>query len=834
VDKLKSEIESLLYENASDFEIAKVLKKDIKEYFETLEETFATSGGKDFLVKHTKKIDTILKIIYRVSLQSMFGDYTPMKNAIPIGLIALGSYGREQLCVYSDIDLMIVYKDIPGYNIKELIEKILYILWDTGLKLGHRVHTVEELYDVSKTDITIKTALIESRFIEGSHFIWTETQNALSRIQHDGIKDFIEQKLEEQAKKHKKFPLTMEPNLKEGVGGFRDANLVFWIGKVLYHVNAIKDLPETVVEEKEYRPFRIALEFLFRVRSALHLATHKKEDKLRLELIPTIAKLLGYEESQYGHLKFARKVTESLKVIRLYSTIWLERLTYEYMDPPSEKRFIYAKGKDFNSMLKHLCKEAQEPFRAHPTLLRALIDAKRPERPNTPLYKTIASIFYQPYAYSILSTLSYARLLRYTIPPIKKVVDLPQFDGYHQYAVDIHSLRSVYHLEHIAEPLVKALYDTLTKDERAMLKLVTFLHDAGKGRKRDHHYVGASLFKIFAQKLSMDKHLIEMGERLIQYHTLMSNVAQREDLYNEKIIFGFASHFPNRKLLDMIYILTYADMNGVGGDVYNSFSSKLLRTLYRHSLEVLGRTAMLDEAAKRAKKEQALKRHPLFQSLKRSQQNKILQMPSNLLFLRYRPERIIKICKKAFETKDFTYHISNEEYLTIEIIRTESFNLSYLLGKLSNLEVVNMDISKLFNELKYFKIDFAIMIDKDEIPLIEQIITDSFDPAKKSIEKIPLIKKEDIDIDCEHSKTYAIMHLRSKNQRGLLAYVIDLFDEMGIDIVTAKVHTIKNRVRDMFLIEKNGNFCHNTELIIEKLTKGTSRNPACPKEAKEN
>ncbi len=248
MDKLKSEIESLLYENASDFEIAKVLKKDIKEYFETLEETFATSGGKDFLVKHTKKIDTILKIIYRVSLQSMFGDYTPMKNAIPIGLIALGSYGREQLCVYSDIDLMIVYKDIPGYNIKELIEKILYILWDTGLKLGHRVHTVEELYDVSKTDITIKTALIESRFIEGSHFIWTETQNALSCIQHDGIKDFIEQKLEEQAKKHKKFPLTMEPNLKEGVGGFRDANLVFWIGKVLYHVNAIKDLPETIVE----------------------------------------------------------------------------------------------------------------------------------------------------------------------------------------------------------------------------------------------------------------------------------------------------------------------------------------------------------------------------------------------------------------------------------------------------------------------------------------------------------------------------------------------------------------------------------------------------------
>ena len=818
VERIKQEIEALLYENASDLEIAKVLKREIKAYFATLEETFSTTGGKDFLVKHTKRIDTFLKLIYKVALRSMFQDYLPMKNSIPIALVALGSYGREQLCVYSDIDLMIVYKDIPGYHVKELIEKILYILWDAGLKLGHRVHTVEELYEVSKTDITIKTALIESRFIEGSHFIWTETQNAISQIRHDDIRGFIEQKLEEQALKHRKFPLTMEPNLKEGVGGFRDANLVFWIGKAIYNVNTIKDLPVSIVEEKEYRPFRIALEFLFRVRSALHLATKKKEDRLRIDLIPTIAKLLGYEESQQGHLKFAKKVTESLKIIRLYSTIWLERLTREYVTIPSDKPYVYAKGKEFNTMLKHLCKEAKNPFRAHPTLMRALIDAPKPERPDGTLYQTIRTIFYQPNAYDILCTLSFARLLRYTIPPIKKVVDLPQFDGYHQYAVDIHSLQSVYHLEHIEDQNVAQLYGGLSKDERAMLKLVTFLHDAGKGRKRDHHYVGASLFKIFAQKLQIDTSLIEMGERLIQYHTLMSNIAQREDLYSEKVIFGFASHFPNKKLLDMIYILTYADMRGVGGDVYNSFSAELIHTLYKHALEVLGRTAMLDEAAKRAKKEQALKRHEAFKALKKSQQKKILQMPSNLLFLRYKPERIIEISKNAFETQHYTYVIHNEPYLTIEIIRSGSLNLSYLLGRLAHLEVVNMDISKLFNELKYFKIDFATKIDQSDIPLIEQIIADAFDPTKKSIDTVPTIHRKDIDIDCEHSKSYAIMHLRTKNQQGLLAYVIDLFDQMGIDIVTAKIHTLKNRVRDMFLIEKNGNFCHNTELIIEKLT----------------
>jgi [protein-PII] uridylyltransferase len=820
VDRLKSEIEELLYRNAPDFEIAKILKREIKTYFGTLEETFAHSGGKDFLVKHTKKIDAILQLVYKVALREMFGDYTPMKNAVPIALVALGSYGREQLCVYSDIDLMIVYKEIPGYHTKELIEKILYILWDSGLKLGHRVHEIGELYDVSRTDITIKTALIESRFIEGSHFVWTETQNAIDRIRHDDVEGFINAKLDEQRQKHQKYPLTMEPNLKEGVGGFRDANLVYWIGKILYNTDNIKSLPSHIVEETEYRTFRMALEFLFRVRSALHLAAGKKEDRLRLDLIPPVSALLGYPQTKEGHTKFAKKVTSSLKDIRLYSSIWLETLTGEYRKE-HHKRFIYppqTRQSSFNTLLKKLCSAAKEPFYTHPTFLKALIRSKRPERPDDALYKTIASIFYQPHSYCILTALSYARLLKYTIPPIKKVVDLPQFDGYHQYAVDIHSLRCVYHLENIKDDFIRNLYDTLSKDEKAMLKLVTFLHDAGKGRKKDHHYVGASLFRIFAKKLKMDDSLIEQGERLIQHHTLMSNIAQREDLYSEKVIMGFASHFPNKKLLDMIYVLTYADMNGVGDDIYNSFNARLIRTLYNQSLEALQSPALLDEAAKRAKKELLLKKHPLFKALKKSEQKKILQIPSNLLFLRYKPERIIAIAKKAFETQNYTYHISNDAYLTIEIIRAHSINLSYLLGKLSHLDIVNMDICKLFNELKYFKIDFSIKVNEEDIFAIEEIIKEAFDPNKKSLPYQPEIHPEDVDIDCEHSKTYAIMHLRSKNQRGLLAYIIDMFDEMGIDIVTAKVHTLKNRVRDMFLIEKNGNFCHNTEMIIDKLT----------------
>ena len=822
MDKVKAQIEELLYENAADFEIAKVLKQDIKLYFDTLEDTFATSGGKDFLVKHTNKIDSILKLIYKVALRSMFGDYAPMKNSVPIALVALGSYGREQLCVHSDIDLMLVYKEVPGYNSKEMIEKILYILWDTGLKLGHRVHTVEDLFEVSRTDITIKTALIESRFIEGSHFIWTETQNAITQIRHDDVKGFINLKLREQEKKHHTYPITMEPNLKDGAGGFRDANLVYWVGKVLYNTDNIKSLPSNVVNEKDYKTFRMALEFLFQVRSALHLVAKRKEDKLRLDLIPEISTLLGYEMSKKDHMRFASKVTSSLKTIRLYSMIWLDTLTAPYKEENKEKNYLYPKKnvKSFDALLMHLIKASKHSFVAHPTLLQQLIDTPKPERLDDNLYKSVALLFRSQNVYSVLVALSYAKLLQYTIPPIKKVINLPQFDGYHQYAVDTHSLRCLFHLEHIEDDFITSLWEALSTEEKVMLKLVVFLHDAGKGRKRDHHYVGASLFKIFTKRLGVDASLISMGETLIHYHTLMSKVALREDLYSETVILSFASHFKTAKLLDMIYILTYADMSGVGHDIYNSFSAKLIRTLYKQSVAVLGQTKRLDEAGKRTKKIAALKRTKAFTSLTRTKQNKILSIPSNLLFLRYSTKRIVAITNRAFETESYTYTVSNETHLTIEIIRKESINLSYLLKKLSNLDVVNMDICKLFNGLKYFKIDFSETISDEEKGFLEEIIAKSF---SQDIDIEPIsasIKKEEIDIDCDHSSTYAIMHINAKNQKGLLSYIIDMFDAMGVDIVTAKVHTLKNRARDMFLIEKNGNFCHNVDIIIEKLTGG--------------
>jgi len=817
MEDIKAQIETLLYEEAADFEISKLLKKDIKNYFETLEESFATNSGKGFLLKHTKKIDSILQMVYKVAIRSMFGTYMPMKSTLPITLIALGSYGREQLCVYSDIDLMIVYKEVPGYNTQEMIEKILYILWDAGLKLGHRVHEVGEIFEISKTDITIKTSMIESRFIDGSKQLWDQTQNELYRIRKDNQEAFIEAKIEEMQNLHKRFPLSMEPNLKEGVGGFRNANLVYWLGNILHNVDRIKDLDESIISKKEYDEFWEALEFLFKVRSALHLATGKKEDKLRLDLIPEVAKYLGYQATPKDQMKFSRKVISHLKTIKLHTTIWIDALSSWYS---KETMLCPNKPNDpYLSLLRQLSIAPAKKFPVHPSFLKALNFSERSTNVEDKIYNILLKIFQRPQSHLILEVLVDSRLLGYTIPYMKKVVNLPQFDGYHQHAVGIHSVKCVEALENIKDKRVSILYKNLTKREKLFIKIVTFIHDAGKGRKEDHSVVGTLLFKGFAKRLGFSEEELRIGKNLILHHILMSLTAQREDLHSEQVILKFSAHFPTQKELDFIYILTYADMNGVGTkSIYNDFTSRLINTLYVQSSLAVSNVKLLQETTKRVKKEKKLKQLESFKALPKSLQKRVLNINSDLFFIKNTPQRIISIIQKAHTLKDYEFVITNDKFLTIEILRKKNLDLSYLLHELSRLDIVQMDIYKLFSNIKYFRIDFNETIEEGEYIQLHEIITNALETVHTLKLKKPNITLEDISVDCEHSKEHAMMQLTCSNQKGLLSYIINIFDNLGIDISSAKIHTKMNRINDLFLIEKNGNFCHNTNTILKELT----------------
>ena len=268
----------------------------------------------------------------------------------------------------------------------------------------------------------------------------------------------------------------------------------------------------------------------------------------------------------------------------------------------------------------------------------------------------------------------------------------------------------------------------------------------------------------------------------------------------------------------MLYVLTYADISGVGEERFTPFVNQLLNTLYYNALEALENRDLLDEASKRNRKIRALKKNRSFLALDATLQKKIVQIPANLPFLRYSSDAIVELATKSFGTKEYRYWISNKDYLSIEIVRERPINLSYLLANLSYLDVGNMEISKLFDGLKYFKIDYISKIDAEDIERVEQIIKDSFDASLKTQIKKPEIHAKEVAINFEYSQSYLSLHINTKNQTGLIAYVANIIDEYGMDISSAKIQTDKNRVRDLFLIEKNGNFRHNMKLILKKLT----------------
>lgn len=831
--KIVEELENLLDQDADDFTISKMFKEGIKDYKENLAPLFESTGGKDFLVKHTKNIDTIISLMYKAVLRKFFGNYLPMRNSIPIAIVALGSYGREQLAFHSDIDLMIVYEEIEGYNIKGMIETFLHIAWDAKLDLGHRVHEVHDILVMSREDLTIKTALMESRFITGSTFTWHATQREIEKIRTENPTEYIKAKLEEAEIRHKKYPRSMQPQIKEGVGGLRDAHLLFWIAFSKYGVYHLKDLTDVVFSERQYKEYRISLEFLYQVRSALHLIQGKKQDTLILELVPEVTRKLGMSTQKV----LVSKTLQSMHTINRFTQVVLGKMTralypsslsFKELKAHRESEGLYIIDTIVYAPYRHAGLSLLKLLHAFATLpdikltfdasIMKLLNKLTIDKLTISEHEAFYELFKRRYTTPFLDLFYDSNTLSNIFPPLKKVHFLAQFDGYHQYPVTIHSIKCVEAYENIEDKKIKSLFKKLTPEEQVFLKLIVFIHDAGKGRVQDHHDVSAKLFHGYAALISLSNELIQVGLLLIKKHTYMSSVAFREDIYHEKVLFEFMAVIKTQKILDMLFVLTYADISGVGPDVFTPFNSKLLHQLYKNASEVVTQTARLSEAAKRIKRESSLKRNKEFMEFPKLRQKKVLAIESNLFFIKYSTVEIINFVKRAIDVKEYRYYISNSEHLCIEIYRKRPLNITYLLSKLSFLPIASMDVFKLYNEMKYFRIDFSENVPEEDLQYISEIVENSFDMSHKPTMAAVVINKKDITLDCEHSKSYASMQINTKDQKGLLAFIMDAFETEKVNIATAKIHTLKKRVRDQFLIEKTDNLCDNSASIINLLT----------------
>jgi len=837
--QLNLKIEQLIENNVEDFAIAKVIKQEIKEYLSSLDDIFEQSSGKDFFVKHTKKIDGFIKVIYKYLLRKHFGMYLPMSNSIPITIIALGSYGREQLCVYSDIDIMILYENIKGFNLKPIMEEFMTLAWDSGLKLGNRAHEIKEIEDIVNTDITIKTSILESRLIYGSKHLWFKFQNNLNNIRHYKQKEFIQEKLEEHRVRLLKYPLVMQPNIKDGYGGMRESNMLFWVANITYGVNGSKELIGKEFSDDEYKKYRTSLEYIFRVRNALHLLAKKKLDIVTFDILPDLSSKLGFSDTQRvtKERQCMSKIFESLHNIHFFTSVMVKKITRRYMVNIKNLSFIYEhriaknlyicnkklystysnKPKRLNLLLKELIYLPEYIEEFDRSYLYYVSKTILPVKSNQTTKTLITTLLQRDNIYPILKLLYNSELLTQIIPSFKKIIDQPQFDGYHKHPVDIHSLKTLYHIQNIKDPFLINMYNKLKPQQKFTLKLAALFHDCGKGRGKDHHIVGQNLFKKFAKSLNINEAVTNIASTLIRYHNMMSMYATKEDIYSQDTILSFAGIVQTKEELELLFLLTYADINSVDSNLYKSSTASLLKELYLQTLPAYENRELLKVSSRRVAKENTIKKHKLYLEASNLTKKKILSVKSNQMFLKYKAEDIIKIAIRAKDVKTWDYKIFNKVNLAIRITRVAPLNLGYLLGKMQFLNITSMGIYELFDGKKFFEIEFDQKLDSEDIPFVEEILSNSFDMTKQIKLKKPAIYEDEVFINCDHTDNLAQMKIETKDQKGLFSYIAKVFDDFGIEINSAKIQSHNKKANDMLLISKNGNFCKNKDEIVDIL-----------------
>ena len=826
--ELHEQLEELILEKKSDFEASKLFKQKIKNYFDTLEDNFAKTQGKLFLYSHTKNIENFIIEFYKYILRSAFEDFRPPVNNIPIAIVALGSFAREQLCLYSDVDIMVVYKEVAGYNVLPIVERILHLSWDSGLKIGHRVHKIDDLQDAANSDITIKTAMIESRFLYGSKFLWTEVENKLKLIRKENQKNFIKEKIKENKERINKYPISNEPNIKDGFGGLREDNTLWWILRTLYGVNYIKDLSGTKIDEEWYKDFRSALEFLFKLRAAIHFSSKKKNDVLRFDIQSEVAKKLKIHDSKriQAEVFLFKKTLSSLRLIHTFCTYYINKFSqnidFSHLQKVASGLYIKDNTLYFNDTQKPNFKEFIEFVLNFDDNLKfsdsmiGFLKFCNISKIDKTTKKKLFKLFYKPNLYEFLLLLYHAKVLKVVFPQLIKVIDLAQFDGYHKLPVDLHLIKTVKFLENIDDPFVKEVEATLTQDERALLKLSAFFHDSGKGRVQEHSIVGATIFERFLKKLSSNTKMLEIGKKLILYHTLLSNVALREDIHSDKVVLDMLFKLKNKTTLKLLYILTYADMKAVGDKIYSSFNADLLKELFINANKLIDKNELLDEAAKRARREKILLNSKEFAIFPAGFRKKFLKTESNLFFIRFKSAQLLQIANLLNKADTYSYNIENEKRFILHLVSKKEINLAWFLSNFLYLDLVSMDIFRINSLGKYFRIEFNDKIKLDN-NYLQMLIEQSFDMSKKIYYTVPQIHKDEITIDFKHSLTYAKMNLVTKNQKGIMMHLIKVFDEFKIDIASAKINTVKNEARDIFLIQKSKYFYDNYQKIIQKV-----------------
>jgi [protein-PII] uridylyltransferase len=546
---------------------------------------------------------------------------------------------------HSDVDLLFLtpYKITPWAE--SVIESMLYMLWDLRLKVGHSSRTIKDCLRLGKEDITIRTALLEHRYIDGDEGLANELTQQLWENLFDGTAaEFIEAKLEERDERHRKQGgqrYMVEPNVKEGKGGLRDLQTLFWVAKYMHQVNTIAELKNTgMFSDEEFQTFIDADSFLWAVRCHMHLLQDRAMDQLTFDLQVDVAERMGYVDRggrravEHFMQAYFRHATAVGDLTRIFLTkLEAERVKKEplLVGLFKRKRKVRHGYSVINGRLHHgdeaaflaepinILRIYEEALRTglliHPDTMRlikanlGMIDnAMRSNKEAVRIF--LDTLLKNGNPERALRRMNELGVLGAFVPEFQAIVAMMQFNMYHAYTVDEHTIQCISALAEIergerVEDLPVASRILKAGVNRKVLYVALLCHDIGKGRDEDHSILGARLSRTITARLGMTKSECETVEWLVRSHLLMSDVAQKRDLSDPRTVKGFAKAMKSKKRLDLLLVLTVCDIRGVGPGTWNNWKAMLLRELYgetakalENGIEALSTGARADKAKK--------------------------------------------------------------------------------------------------------------------------------------------------------------------------------------------------------------------------------------------
>ena len=607
--------------NPGDRKDTEVLGKALQQKRESLTQRLVGGAlGSDLIASFTEWVDALIIGRYRNEVSAQVEQGVGNSRS-PCCVLALGGYGRRELAPYSDIDLMFLYHPDGEDMMAGISRGVLHHLWDLGFQVGHSLRSISDCLQLAQSDLPIRTSMMEARYLAGDAGLFQSFQREFwGKVARRRTDLFIQDKVHERQKEYEKFGETvylLEPNVKKSQGGLRDLHLIQWIAMVKYRAQTIQDLADRgTLSRQDYTTLIDAREFLWRVRVALHLHADMAQEILSFDEQVWLAELFGFQDrpnllaveqcmQQYyqhtrGLYEILNRFIERARDISFLDKLrsWLPATTIEghfqkqgqYLTVPSEHLTAVLGHPDLLLRLFELAQSLR--LQIETTLLDEIQQHMSMISDEAFLTEKTSVVFRRILRSSwgvatTLEAMHRAHVLEKIIPVFSRVRGLMQFNQYHKYTVDEHSLLAVQQAENMgqAESSVQDVYQEIQHKDVLLLSIL--LHDLGKGVEEDHSEVGKAIAQDTAIRLNLNLKEQEALVFLVHRHLLMAHTAFRRDPYDKKVLLPFTRRVQNSQRLRMLLILTMADIAAVGPGVLTKWKESLLIQLFTQALPEL-------------------------------------------------------------------------------------------------------------------------------------------------------------------------------------------------------------------------------------------------------